>query len=423
MLRNFAPSLIRKHRHCHSIISQTFNPTVFGGKRNVLKATGYRQISNGIIIDAIEAPAKCLLQELQQKISSHQQLVASSADKKSSDIKKSLESILKRQTQLRMWEDCVKTEKELFDTFYAHESLTDIAESYSRLGKIYCNMKYFTDSIKYLEKALSCWQQIHVNMFHAKVGDAWYNLAMVRSDELDLMKATKCLAMAEPHFRHHKTSMIDIGRSSIIIDDDDDNDNPKSSPLPHVNLRKVLEQQAFLLRLQGLHVDALKIYREIESIWGRDRDSSLDIADCSMVLEDFRESEKLYDKVWDMLNPEDPDDVDIRSCVLHQKGLIHLQTNDPRQALTCFEQAYKIRKKNYGEFYPLVGTTVNLMGVAHATIDQPSIALNYFHEALMIARRNSDYSTSDKDPLVQNLLRNIQMVKKRVDENSNLTMS
>jgi tetratricopeptide (TPR) repeat protein len=410
MLRNVAKFAARHHRFFHANNSQTLTPCIFRGKMNGIKVTSYRRITSGTMIEGTEAPSKALMEELQKEVANHQKLAAKSSFEKSKELKQSLESIRSKQFDLEMWEDCLKTEKELYETFYREESLTDIAESHGRLGTLYSKIKYYSDGLKHLEKALSCWQRHHANMFHVKVGDAWNALAALRGEELDLENATKCLSMAEPHYRYHGERMIDFGQT---------NSNENDSyvpPTPHPDLRLVLENQAHLLRLQNLHKDALNIYHEVENLWGRDRDSSLDIADCLMATGEYLEAKKLYENVWKTLDPEDTEHIVIMSAVLHQMGMIFVSTNDPQQALNNFEKAYELRKKNFGEFHPLVGTTVNVMGVAHASLDQPGVALDYFHEALMIARRNSDYPKPDQDPIILHLLSNIQLVKKNLNK-------
>lgn len=365
-----------------------------------------RWLKSGHIIEAeIVSP---LAADLQEALRKHQLLVGVSHDKSTNDtaisatpeeIKASLEAIRKLQYELEEWEDCLKTQEQLHKSYYTET--IDLAVSHNVCGILHKRLQQYDMGKKHLEQSLAYYQQLHPDKFHVQVGEAWNALAALVGEQMELADAQKYLHLAEPHFRYSGLDMYT------------DLPEGEEAPTPHPELRKILENQGNILRFNNEHENALKLYREIEKLHGLDTSLKLDLADCLLALADRREAKRLYQQVIPTL---DPDSL-VASNVHHQLGLVHATVQaEATDALQQFQLAYALRKRLLGDTNSLVGQTINAIGVVHAGLGQHGAALTSFREALVIARMNSNFTVSEEDPEVKNILKNITLVQRKMEQ-------
>ena len=367
-----------------------------------------RWLKSGPMIEAeIVSP---LAADLHEAIRKHQLLVGvrDDNDAKESDInatpaeiRASLEAIRKLQYDLEEWEGCLKTHEELHKTFCT-ETL-ELAASHNSFGILHRKLQQYDKSQKHLEQSLAYYQQLHPNEFHVQIGEAWNALAALFGEQMELTDAHQYLHLAEPHFRYSG-----YDKYADLPEGDD-------APKPHPELRKILESQGNILRFMNEHESALKLYREIEELHGLDTRLRLDLADCLLTLGDRQEAKRLYQQVLPTLEPDSL----VASNVLHQLGLVHATIEaEADEALQQFQLAYTLRKRLLGETNSLVGQTVNAMGAVQAGLGHHGAALRSLREALVIARLNSEFKTSEEDPEVKLILKNITLVQRNMDQSS-----
>ena len=341
-------------------------------------------------------------------------------------IQSSLEKIRNHQFQMSLWQEALETEQELHTNHYEqhnnnnnnnNKSLLDdsMAKSHNRLGILNQRLLRYKDSQVHFETSLSKYQQLHIDTFHVDIGEAWNALAALSAEQTELGQAMECLRFAEPHFRHSGQPLY----SQL---------NPDSKPDPE--LRKILENQGQILRLQNQHGEALKLYREIEetllllpqqgggssssSSSNLDRDLQLDLADCLLAIGDHDESKDLYNKVLTTLDP----DTLMAAALSHQLGLIAAIQNDPAEALNYFTISHLLRQRLLGDTHLLVGKTVNAMGAVQATLDKPGAALANFREALVIYRIHTEFENDEDDPEIKQVMKNISIVQRDMEQST-----
>lgn len=315
------------------------------------------------------------------------------------EIRESLETIRHLQFQLEEWEDCLKTQQELHNTYY--KSTLELAESHHSFGILHKRLQQYEISQKHLEQSLAYYQHLHPNTFHVQVGEAWNELAALLGAQMELGDAQQYLHLAEPHYRYSGYDMFA------------ELPEGKEDHKPHPELRKILENQGKILRFMNEHENALKLYREIEELHGLDTNLRLDLADCLLTLGERLEAKKLYEHVIQTL---DPDSL-VASNVHHQLGLVHAtMPHGETEALKQFQLAYTLRKRLLGEMNSLVGQTVNAMGAVQFALNQPGAALSSFREALVIARMNSEFKVSEEDPEVKHIMKNITLVQRGMEQ-------
>jgi tetratricopeptide (TPR) repeat protein len=316
---------------------------------------------------------------------------------------------------LEEWQGSLDSEQELYEQYYQNSSIPlELARSHNRFGILHRQLLQYGDSQRHFELSLQYYQQLHPDTFHVDVGEAWNALAALAAEQTELGIAMKHLHLAEPHFRYAGNHMFEE------INED--------TQEPHPELRKVLENQGEILRMMNEHKEALALYTEIEDrlvLGGQpvDRDLLLHKADCLLTMGDPTASKKLYELVLQR-HHVDPDSL-IAAAIHHQLGLVYSYEQklnkfyDAEEALNSFSIAYLLRKRLLGDTHVQVGKTANAMGAVQASgMENPGSALTNFREALVIARIHSEFPNDGDDPEVKQILQNIAMVQKSMEQST-----
>ena len=352
--------------------------------------------------------------------------------------------------------------------------LAEFSHSLHREGYLHMQLRDFARARKIFQQSLKInSEQLFPNVFHNTIGGNFNALGMIAiEEEQDTQLAQRYLLQAEEHTRYHgmtveevvakddaQAESIVMGHGVVVDDDDEDDDDQVENEHLRNRMRliAILENRAQVYRFENSQDKALPIYQEIEMLLQKEKrreeriaakagtsdddtktttiinkenatagiaknpDSTvderlyglqLDMADCHSSVKDFSTALSMYKS----LLQQEKDIGEPRSFMaglLHRNiGMVYIKEERIEDALDQFVEARDIMSDHLPATHPEMGTTVNAMGVAYAlTPGKHREALTCFREALLIARMNTEYDRDELDPLIQNLLRNINKMQ------------
>lgn len=347
--------------------------------------------------DFVEPEGKQLLEKFLQD---HQQLIANPTTT-NEEMFESLKQIAKQYHAVKDFEACLATMQELVRVA---PHLQDIARAHCTMGDLHQKLSNFKAARADYEKSIAYFQQDHRDTFHSQVGTVWLCLCEVAMVEVELGQAMEYLNRAEEHFRYDGQNMY-----GVIIGEDDER-----YPGPHHGLKDVLEAQAKVKYEQGLHVEALRFYRESERLFGIDKELKMKIGDTLLPMMKLNEAQEMF---VEALEETDNDSI-VGAYLHHQLGTVDYHKGEMDNALTHFEIAHKLRTKHLGDTHPLVGKTATILGATLAHLEQPGPAMSHFREALIIARIHTEFEKDEDDPVVKLIMKNIHKVQQSMERST-----
>ena len=308
-----------------------------------------------------------------------------------------LENLQKAYVDLEYWEEALQIEVYKCKMYYSNET-DEYADSVHAQGKYYLRQENFTDSKQMYEEALDYFQRTEnlVQQGHVLISLAgWYFFRNQLDDALESLK-----------------------RSEVKLDS-----NPAL-------LYKCLDNQGLIYRLWGeFHVALDKYNQALQVVVSEDTETrsalKMHIADMHLALEQPDDALMVYQELLLELSSTSTSSVNtehhklgMQGVLLHNIATIHVDKGDHQFALRQFQDALEAKKAAGGEYNPEVAKTLNSLGALHAgSFGEKEIALEYFQQALIIARIHADdRENPHKDPDVLNVLKNISVIEQDLAE-------
>ena len=301
-----------------------------------------------------------------------------------------LEELQRAYMDLEYWEEALKIEVYKCQT-YLSEGTDEYADSIHAQGKFYLRQENFTNSKQLYEQALEYFEQTDnlVQQGHVLISLAgWYFFRNQLDDALESLQ-----------------------RSETMLDS-----NPAL-------LYKCLDNQGLVYRLWGEFHVALDKYQQALQVVGADDSETrsalkMHIADMHLALEQPKDALNVFQELLMELpststgNP-DQHQLGMRGVMLHNIATIHVDLGDNQLALELFLEALEAKKSAGGEHNPEVAKTLNSLGALHAgSFGEKEVALEYFQQALLIARIHAEDGENPRDdPDVMNVLQNISVIE------------
>ena len=307
-----------------------------------------------------------------------------------------LENLQRAYTDLEYWEEVLQIEVYKCH-MYLSEGTDEYADSIHAQGKYYLRQEDFPNSkqlykeaLEYFERTENLVQQGHVLISLA----GWYFFRNQLDDARESLQ-----------------------RSETMLDS-----NPAL-------LYKCLDNQGLIYRLQGeFHVALDKYQQALQVVVAEDTETQsalkMHIADMYLALEAPNDALQVYQDLLMELpstlststaaNSEQQNhQLGMRGVLLHNIATIHVDQGDHELALDLFAEAVEAKKSAGGEHNSEVAKTLNSLGALHAgSFGEKKVALEYFHEALLIARIHANDGENPRDdPDVMNALQNISVIE------------
>jgi tetratricopeptide (TPR) repeat protein len=307
-----------------------------------------------------------------------------------------LENLQRAYTDLEYWEEVLQIEVYKC-RMYLSEGTDEYADSIHAQGKYYLRQEDFPNSkqlykeaLEYFERTENLVQQGHVLISLA----GWYFFRNQLDDALESLQ-----------------------RSETMLDS-----NPAL-------LYKCLDNQGLIHRLRGeFHVALDKYQQALQVVVAEDTETQLalkmHIADMYLALEAPNDALQVYQDLLMELpstlststaaNSEQQNhQLGMRGVLLHNIATIHVDQGEHELALDLFGEALKAKKSAGGEHNSEVAKTLNSLGALHAgSFGEKEVALEYFHETLLIARIHANDGENPRDdPDVMNALQNISVME------------
>jgi tetratricopeptide (TPR) repeat protein len=176
-------------------------------------------------------------------------------------------------------------------------------------------------------------------------------------------------------------------------------------------LVKCLDNQGLIHRLWGDYETALDKYRQALQVVVDEETRqalTLHVADMLSALEEMDQALQVYRELF-----ESTQNQGMQGVLLHNIAMIHVDQGDYDMAVEEFNLALDVKRQTGGENNPEVAKTLNALGALYGGIlDQKTQAMDYFRQALMIARINAD--DKEDDPDVLHALRNLTALEKEI---------
>ncbi|VEU42151.1 unnamed protein product [Pseudo-nitzschia multistriata] len=306
-----------------------------------------------------------------------------------------LENLQRAYMSLEYWEEALQIEAFKCHMYFVEET-DEYADSVHAQGKFYLRQEDFVNSKNLYEEALEYFERTDnsVQRGHVLISLAgWYFFRNQLDESLD------CLEQSE--------SMLDS--------------NPAL-------LYKCLDNQGLIYRLWGeFHVALDKYQQALQVVSVDDIDTrsalKMHIADMHLALDESNEALNVYQDLLIELSASTPTSTNpdqqrlgMRGVLLHSIATIHADQGEHELALTEFREALATKQSAGGENNPEVAKTLNSLGALHAGVfDEKHVALEYFQQALLIARIHAeDGENAVNDPDVANALQNISIIKQEL---------
>lgn len=303
-----------------------------------------------------------------------------------------LENVQSAYIEMEYWEEALQIEVYKCKMYFPNDS-DEYADSIHSQGKFYLRQEDFTNSKQLYEKALGYFEHTEnlVQQGHVLISLAgWYFFR----NQLD--KALKTLKQSE--------NLLDS--------------NPAL-------LYKCLDNQGLIYRLMGEYHGALdKYHQALQVVVAEDTEKrsalKMHIADMHLALEEPNEALRVYQDLLLELSSTSLSSGDsevhrlgIRGVLLHNIATIHVDKGEHQIALVEFQEALEAKKMAGGEHNLEVAKTMNSLGALYAgSFGEKEIALEYFQQALLIARIHADdWENPHNDLDVMNALKNISVVE------------
>lgn len=303
-----------------------------------------------------------------------------------------LENLQLAYMDLEYWEEALQIEVHKCN-MYLSEDTDEYADSIHAQGKFYLRQEDFTNSkqlygeaLDYFERTENLVQQGHVLISLA----GWFFFRNQLDDALESLQRAE--------------SMLDS--------------NPAL-------LYKCLDNQGLVYRLWGEFHAALDKYEQaLQVVVVEDRETrsalKIHIADMHLALEEPKEALKVYQDLLIELPSTSTStensaqhQLGMRGVLLHNIATIYVDQGRHQPALEQFLEALEAKKLAGGEQNPEVAKTLNSLGALHAgSFGEKEVALEYFQQALLIARIHAeDRENPRDDPDVMNALQNISVIE------------
>eukprot|EP00536_Pseudo-nitzschia_multiseries_P016710 jgi/Psemu1/299322/fgenesh1_pm.1208_\ len=309
-----------------------------------------------------------------------------------------LENLQRAYMDLEYWEEALQIEAFKCHMYFV-EDTDEYADSIHAQGKFYLRQEDFVHSKRFYEEALEYFERTEnsVQQGHVLISLAgWYFFRNQLDEALD------CLQRSEP--------MLDS--------------NPAL-------LYKCLDNQGLVYRLWGeFHVALDKYQQALQVVLVDDVETrsalKMHVADMHLALDEAYEALKVYQELLIELastpasaftsDSEQQQTLGMRGVLLHNIATIHADLGEHDLALTEFQEALAAKQSAGGENNPEVAKTLNSLGALHAGVfDEKHVALEYFQQALLIARIHAeDGKNSINDPDVVNALQNISIIEQEL---------
>jgi len=302
-----------------------------------------------------------------------------------------LEDLQRAYMDLEYWEEALEIEVYKCQT-YLTEGTDEYADSIHAQGKFYLRQQIFPKSKELYEQALEYFERTEnlVQQGHVLISLAgWYFFRNQLDDALESLQ-----------------------RSETMLDT-----NPAL-------LYKCLDNQGLVYRLWGeFHVALDKYQQALQVVVADDTETrsalKMHIADMYLALEQPRDALNILQELLMELpsistSNSDEHQLGMRGVVLHNIATIQVDLGDHELALDLFLEALEAKKSAGGEHNPEVAKTLNSLGALHAgSFGEKEIALEYFQQALLIARIHAeDRENPRDDPDVINAMQNISVIEK-----------
>ena len=302
-----------------------------------------------------------------------------------------LEDLQRAYMDLEYWEEALEIEVYKCQT-YLTEGTNEYADSIHAQGKFYLRQQIFPKSKELYEQALEYFERTEnlVQQGHVLISLAgWYFFRNQLDDALESLQ-----------------------RSETMLDT-----NPAL-------LYKCLDNQGLVYRLWGeFHVALDKYQQALQVVVADDTETrsalKMHIADMYLALEQPRDALNVFQELVMELpsistGNSDEHQLGMRGVVLHNIATIQVDLGDHELALDLFLEALEAKKSAGGEHNPDVAKTLNSLGALHAgSFGEKEIALEYFQQALLVARIHAeDRENPRDDPDVINAMQNISVIEK-----------
>lgn len=298
-----------------------------------------------------------------------------------------LEDLQRAYMDLEYWEEALEIEVYKCQT-YLTEGTDEYADSIHAQGKFYLRQENFPNSKQLYEQALEYFERTEnlVQQGHVLISLAgWYFFRNQLDDALESLQ-----------------------RSETMLDT-----NPAL-------LYKCLDNQGLIYRLWGEFHAALDKYEQaLQVVVAGDTETRsalrMHIADMYLALEQPMDALNVFQELLMELPSTtiDSHKLGMRGVVLHNIATIQVDLGDHELALNLFLEALEAKKSAGGETNPEVAKTLNSLGALHAgSFGEKEVALEYFQQALLIARIHAEDAENPRDdPDVINALQNISVIE------------
>eukprot|EP00532_Pseudo-nitzschia_australis_P003979 CAMPEP_0168194770 /NCGR_PEP_ID=MMETSP0139_2-20121125/19431_1 /TAXON_ID=44445 /ORGANISM="Pseudo-nitzschia australis, Strain 10249 10 AB" /LENGTH=595 /DNA_ID=CAMNT_0008118443 /DNA_START=173 /DNA_END=1960 /DNA_ORIENTATION=- len=320
-----------------------------------------------------------------------------------------LENLQRAYMDLEYWEEALQIEAFKCHVYFA-EDTDEYADSIHAQGKFYLRQQSFADSKRLYEEALDYFERTDnsVQQGHVLISLAgWYFFRNQLDEALDCLQ-----------------------RSESVLD---------SNPNPAL-LYKCLDNQGLIYRLWGeFHVALDKYQQALQVVLVDDTETrlalKLHVADMHLALDESHEALAVFQELLIELassattaesdnnnnnsEQQSVNNLGMRGVLLHNIATIHADLGEHDLALAEFREALAAKQSSAGgESNPEVAKTLNSLGALHAgAFGEKHVALEYFQQALLIARIHADVGDGENpanDPDVANALQNISVIEQEL---------
>lgn len=375
-----------------------FDPHVLPSSVTLLKQEDHE-------LSLMEIDLKRALKEYLQEISSLPVHIDEGKQRSGPNIRPSqsvMEDLQRAYMELGYWEESLQLEQSKC-ALYLEPDTDEYADSIHAQGKFYLRQEDFRNSkrlyqeaLQYFESSGNAIQQGHVLISIA----GWYYFRNQLDEALESLAQSETLIGSNP---------------ALLV--------------------KCLDNQGLIYRLWGEFNTALDKYQQaLQVVVDKDTEWALrlHVGDMLVALDEPQEALAVYQtlledtttapsssssKTPSLQQRQEGHRLGMQGVLLHNIATIHVDQGDYDLALDEFRQALHLKQSAPGgECNPEVAKTLNSLGALHAGVfDEKLRALEYFHQALLIARIHTD-GDPKTDPDVLAAVQNIAMMEQELQQ-------